>query len=105
MNYSTIICELVYIIPPLHQSDCRIRSNYLSDEAVYSSQAAVRIRRCNMIEASIRAVCVALGQLIITSLTKPYTARYILSMIRLQRHCDTETPMDSTRLQNKKHIK
>ena len=31
-------------------------------------------RRCNMIKAIIRAVCVALGRLIMTSITKQFTA-------------------------------
>ena len=40
---------------------------------------------CIMIKAIIRAVCVALGQLIMTSLAKQFTASQILSIMKLEK--------------------
>ena len=42
-------------------------------------------RHCNMMKAFIRAVRVALGQLIMTSLAKQFTDPHILSLIKLEK--------------------
>ena len=44
------------------------------------------LRRYNMITAIIDAVCIAHGQLIMTSLTKQFTTEQILAIIKLHRH-------------------
>ena len=98
MGYSTTICKSVDIIP--------IR---FSAKTVHSSRAT-RPLRCN--QRHCYRVCVALGQLIMTSLTKQFTAPQILSLIKLeklgtnvyfinsltrlpQRHCDKKASIET----------
>ena len=52
--------------------------------------------RCNITKAINRAVCVAVGQLIMTSLAKQFTASQILSIMKLEnltQMCILQTPL------------
>ena len=80
MNYSTTTCTLIDIILALHWSVCRI-------PMINSVPKPCRVsfhRRCNIIKAINRHACIALGQLIMTSLTKQITAPQILSITKLE---------------------
>ena len=80
MNYSTTTCTLIDIILALHWSVCRIPMiNSVPKPCIVSFH-----RRCNVIKAINRHACIALGQLIMTSLTKQITAPQILSITKLE---------------------